>query len=341
MKNLNIVWGAPCSGKSSYCREQMKGKDVVFDYDEIKKALTYGEKHDTVDWIRDLVQSLRFSWLRTVKDNNEIDDAYMIISRVTENMKSFIEEELKIKPTYHLMESTLEACLARVAEDDSRPDKEAQIEKINQWFQTSEQEKTMKRKLDEGRQYRGIFELQPVEVNKRFDTDYYIEGYATTFEPYELYRDDDDNIIYEWFTKACFDSTEMSDVILQFDHSGRVYARMSNGTLIVEPTEKGLFIAADLSKSQASRDLYDEIKNGLVTRMSWGFRPGEYEYDKATRTLKHISVKKIYDVSAVSIPANENTSIHARSLVNGEIDKLLKERQEREKLELEIELSLS
>lgn len=38
----------------------------------------------------------------------------------------------------------------------------------------------------------------------------------------------------------------MSDVILQYDHEGRVYARTSNGTLLIEPDEHGLFIAADL-----------------------------------------------------------------------------------------------
>lgn len=132
----------------------------------------------------------------------------------------------------------------------------------------------------------------------------------------------------------------MSDVIMQFDHAGKVFARQSNGTLIVEPNDEGLFIAADLSKSSAAKELYEEIESGLITKMSWGFRVGDYDYDKKTRTIKHKSVKKIFDVSAVSRPANESTNINARDLVHGVIDKTLKESQERKRLELKILLEL-
>lgn len=61
---------------------------------------------------------------------------------------------------------------------------------------------------------------------------------------------------------------------------------------------------------------------------------------KKTRTIKHKSVKKIFDVSAVSRPANESTNINARDLVHGVIDKTLKESQERKRLELKILLEL-
>ena len=82
--------------------------------------------------------------------------------------------------------------------------------------------------------------------------------------------------------------------------------------MIVESDDKGLFICADLSKSSGSKDLYEEISSGLVTKMSWGFLPGDpgdYYFDQPTRTLIHKRVKKIYDVSAVSIPANQDTEI--------------------------------
>ena len=74
--------------------------------------------------------------------------------------------------------------------------------------------------------------------------------------------------------------------------------------------------------------------------MSWGFMPGEFEYDKVTKTIRHKSVKKIYDVSAVSIPANNDTNINARSFVDGEIKKALMEYQECERLKLKIKLEL-
>ena len=136
------------------------------------------------------------------------------------------------------------------------------------------------------RQYRSL--AVPLNVRaadgatkKRFDTEYYVEGYASTFnDPYVLFEDFDGTKYIEVISPDAFREADMSDVILQFDHAGRVYARMSNGTLIVEPDEHGLFIAADLSRSQGARDLFEEIKAGLITRMSWAFTVAADEYDR-------------------------------------------------------------
>lgn len=161
---------------------------------------------------------------------------------------------------------------------------------------------------------------------KRFDTEYYVEGYASTFDdPYVLFEDFDGNEYREIIAPTAFADADMTDVIMQFDHSGKVLARMSNGTLIVEPDEHGLFIAADLSGSQAARDLYEEIINGLITRMSWAFMIAADEYDRETRTTTITRVKKVYDVSAVSLPADPNTEISARNLLNGVIEQSRKE----------------
>ena len=117
----------------------------------------------------------------------------------------------------------------------------------------------------------------------------------------------------------------MSDVIMQFDHSGKVFARMSNGTLVVEPDEHGLFIAADLSSSRGARDLFEEIQAGLITRMSWAFAIASDEYDRETHTTTITRVKKVFDVSAVSLPADPNTEISARNLLDGAIEQSRKE----------------
>lgn len=162
--------------------------------------------------------------------------------------------------------------------------------------------------------------------DKRFDTEYYVEGYASTFDdPYVLFEDFDGNEYREIIAPTAFADADMTDVIMQFDHSGKVLARMSNGTLIVEPDEHGLFVAADLSGSQAARDLYEEIANGLITRMSWAFMIAADEYDRETRTTTITRVKKVYDVSAVSLPADPNTEISARNLLDGVIEQSRKE----------------
>lgn len=162
--------------------------------------------------------------------------------------------------------------------------------------------------------------------NKRLDTEFYVEGHASTFnDPYVLFEDWDGNEYREIISPDAFKDADMSDVIMQYDHEGKVLARMSNGTLIVEPDAHGLFIAADLSGSQAARDLYEEISNGLVTRMSWAFSVGADEYDRDSKTTTITRVKKVYDVSAVSLPADPNTEISARNLLNGVIEQSRKE----------------
>lgn len=157
------------------------------------------------------------------------------------------------------------------------------------------------------------------EGEKRIDTDYYVEGYASTFnDPYVLF-DIGGTKYREVISPDAFGSADMSDVIMQFDHQGKVLARMSNGSLVVEPDEHGLFVAADLSGSQASRDLYEEIQAGLVTRMSWSFTVTANEYDRETHTTTITKVRKVYDVSAVSLPADPNTEISARKMLDGVI----------------------
>ena len=170
-----------------------------------------------------------------------------------------------------------------------------------------------------------------------------VSGYASTFdEPYTLYSDD-----YVTFREVvdpkAFDNTDMSDVIMQYDHEGRVIARTKNNTLTVTPDEQGLFIKADLNGTELGRELYEEIRGGYTDKMSFGFTIDRIErtrtdledgrIDVLNRILR---VSKLYDVSAVSIPANDGTSIsvETRSEIDGVIEEARAERLNRAKLEL-------
>lgn len=79
----------------------------------------------------------------------------------------------------------------------------------------------------------------------------------------------------------------------------------------------------------------------MITKMSWGFFIGDCEYDKESRTLIHHSVKKIFDVSAVSIPANQNTEINARSWADGVIGEATRREVELEERRRKLRLKLS
>lgn len=185
-------------------------------------------------------------------------------------------------------------------------------------------------------------------TTKRLDSERYVEGYAAKYDKYLLWDDGDWGKTYERFDPHCFDNTDMSDVILQYDHAGRVFARNTNGTLIVEADDTGLFIAADLDKTELARGLYEDIQAGMITKMSWRFRVGKYyverEEGSKDRTIVHTEIPKIYDVSAVSIPANDNTEIGARDFVHGVMDEIARSEAEaderRRKLKLKIQMEV-
>ena len=200
--------------------------------------------------------------------------------------------------------------------------------------------KSIQTKLDEGRQYRHVMGF---EVND----DMVVEGYATTFsQPYELFRDGE-YIVYEQIDPDAFREADMGDVIMQYNHEGRVFARNSNGTLELTPDEHGLKIRADLSGTEIGRQLYEEIKGGYTDKMSFGFKVGADKRDTTQRdgkieVLRTITkIDKLFDVSAVSIPANDATSISARSYGEGVIaeakqELLVQQERERQKQKIKI-----
>jgi len=183
------------------------------------------------------------------------------------------------------------------------------------------------------REYRTITAPFTVrKANADEEENYYlVEGYATTFdEPYVMFTDEEGRNYYEQVSKKAFEGTDMSDVIMQYDHEGMVFARNKNGTLQLDVDDKGLKVTADLSSTEASRALHDAIRKGLVDQMSFAFTVSSDDYNRDTRTRTITGIKKLYDVSAVSIPANPDTYISARSYFEGVIEA---EREEFEKAE--------
>lgn len=181
--------------------------------------------------------------------------------------------------------------------------------------------------------------------NKRFDTDFYVEGFATTFDkPYVMYEYG--GIKYsEVIDRNALVGADLSDVIMQFDHSGMVFARNKMAknkppSLLLEPQDGGLFIAANLSLTEEAKRLYASIDAGLICKMSWAFTVSEDAYNKDTHTRTILKIKKVYDVSAVSYPANGDTDISARSYFDGVIEREQQERLERRKQILKIKLMM-
>lgn len=200
--------------------------------------------------------------------------------------------------------------------------------------------KTISDKLNEGRQYRDI-DLSRIELRSADDEGMVVSGYASTFnEPYTLWSFDG-YTVREQIDPHAFDDCDMSDVIMQYNHEGRVFARTSNGTLTVKADDTGLAIRAELGGTELGRQVYEEIKGGYTTKMSFGFTVLEDKREETDnretgevdilRTITKIG--KLFDVSAVSIPANDATSISARNFGEGVIAEVKEEILAREKRE--------
>lgn len=174
------------------------------------------------------------------------------------------------------------------------------------------------------REYRRI-DVQNIEARSDEGGEKIVEGYATTFDQeYELY-DSGDYRVVEKISKNAFDNTNMDDVIMQYDHEGRVFARVKNQTLQLSVDDHGLKIRANLGGTEIGRQLYEEISGGYTDKMSFGFTVSsdekteerDTENNKTTIHRNITGIKKLYDVSAVSLPANDATEISARSLGEG------------------------
>ena len=197
--------------------------------------------------------------------------------------------------------------------------------------------KTIQQKLDEGRSYRAVAQIEIRAAGEGEEERMTVEGYATTFDdPYVLWQEDG-YTVKEQVARDAFNGADMSDVIMQYDHEGRVFARTSNGTLTLAADDHGMKIVADLGGTELGRQLYEEIKGGYTNKMSFGFTVTGEERKTTKDADGHITVLrtitkigKLFDVSAVSLPANDATDISARTIGDGLIAEVLKEVQAEE-----------
>ena len=184
------------------------------------------------------------------------------------------------------------------------------------------------------REYRNFngFALKRAEGEESF----IVEGYASTFESYQM-ADFGDEEWREQIMPDAFNDSDMTDVVFLRDHAGQVFARTKNNTIAILPDERGLFTRTNLSSTSASRGMYEDIEAGLYSQMSFAFTVDKQHFEeKLAEDGKRIitrfidSIKKVYDISAVAFPANPTTDIgiSTRSIFDGAIEELRAERLE-------------
>lgn len=188
------------------------------------------------------------------------------------------------------------------------------------------------------------FRLTAVEKRAASDgkEELVVEGKACSF--------DDETVLWSWgdyeaheiIDSKAFENCDMTDVIFNYNHSGRVYARTRNNTLSLEVKKDGLYMKAVLRADDLGhQELYNDIASGTIDKMSFAFkiRKSEWKFiedgDKEIDVRTVLEIEKLYDVSAVDIPAYDTTSISARSQFLAVSEKRAAESREKtEKLEL-------
>lgn len=141
----------------------------------------------------------------------------------------------------------------------------------------------------------------------------YISGYFSVFNStYQLWDGATESI-----APAAFDGALEDDIRCLVDHDTRlVLGRTKAGTLTLRVDEKGLWGEVKINPAdQDAVNLYERVKRGDVDQCSFGFEILEEEYaeDPQSGTI-HWTIKKVklYEVSIVTFPAYEDTSVQAR-----------------------------
>jgi uncharacterized protein len=139
-----------------------------------------------------------------------------------------------------------------------------------------------------------------------------IEGYFALYESEtELWEGS-----YEIITKGAFDNTiTKNDIRALWNHNTQyVLGRNKNGSLQLKADDKGLFGIIKLPNTQYANDLYQLVQRGDIDQASFGFNILDEDFEELASGGYRWRINEIdlHEISVVTFPAYENTSVQAR-----------------------------
>ena len=319
MATVKCIYGPPCSGKTTFVNENANPEtDLVWDFDEIKCAITKKAAHESVSEAQnDMLCWLRASYA-TAAAGSKAEIAWFICTKPNENIKELLGEDTE----YIEMSTSEEECLERLMKDDSREDKEFFKRLIHEYFEEKSQEGRSKvmNKECEVRNF-----LNDVKLEKRSDED---QGMTLHGVPIVFNQATDISGLWEEvIAPDAVSEAALKDVrfLVNHDFSGIPLARSrrntKNSTMRLSIEDDGVHMEADLDqKNPKAVELFSAVERGDVSGMSFAFIVGEDSWenldsDYPKRIIR--SIAEIMELSAVTWPAYEQTSISSRSLEGG------------------------
>lgn len=171
------------------------------------------------------------------------------------------------------------------------------------------------------REYRQVRSIPSAFQTREENEDLYIEGYFSVFNTdYELWPGATESV-----APGAFSDTLGNDVRALIDHESRlVLGRSRAGTLELQEDSRGLWGRIKINRADSdAMNLYERVRRGDVDQCSFGFDITAEETDYRDDGSVHWTIRGInlYEVSVVTFPAYEKTSVSARKRDYEEIRK--------------------
>lgn len=129
---VKLVYGCPCSGKSTYVSEHATDEDLIYDYDALLSATTTQKEHLVARHkAHFIILGLRQSLVDLTSQENSIETLWMQCRWPTEKLKEILQG-FEVEDIF--IQATKDECYERLDADDSRPDKDEWRAIIDAWF---------------------------------------------------------------------------------------------------------------------------------------------------------------------------------------------------------------
>jgi HK97 family phage prohead protease len=146
-----------------------------------------------------------------------------------------------------------------------------------------------------------------------------IEGHAAVYDKKTKIGD----WFFEVIERGAFNDCDFDDVLFCINHEtqkipvARSRRNNKNSTMQLNTDDQGLAVKAypDIDNNAESKSLYYSVQRGDIDGMSFIFRVAEERWEDLDKPIptRHITkFKKVFEVSAVTMPAYRDTNISAR-----------------------------